>query len=139
MDQVTLQFSKIKNTTVQANDACVSATNSRDYIAIPESGAGWSFNFVSNIYVSNVFMRTHRLGTGATCAPMGGDGCRQINSRYCGGNLNFSQAVCTKNKIGFFSQKVFFLLNKNLNFQTNAHIQICGEEKKLCFGEIFKL
>ncbi len=30
---------------------------------------------------------------GASCAPMGGDGCRQINSRYCGGNLNFAQAV----------------------------------------------
>ena len=61
MDQVTLQFSKIKNTTVQANDACVSATNSRDYISIPESGTGWSFNFVKLKYKNQTYLWKHTV------------------------------------------------------------------------------
>ena len=37
-----------------------------------------------------------RFAAGAVCSPVGGNGCREINARYCGGNLNFSQNVSRK-------------------------------------------
>ncbi len=40
---------------------------------------------------------------GAGCSPMGGNVCRAIHSRYCGGNLHFNEDVRAKIFLGLIN------------------------------------
>ncbi len=67
---------------------------------------------------------------GATCSPMGGNGCRAIHSRYCGGKLHFNQNVSSRTTSKLCLKLIlaapFFLVSK----QAMVNIPICGRWRR---------
>ncbi len=55
----------------------------------------------NNFFFQNDYEAKEHFSQGAGCSPMGGNVCRAIHSRYCGGNLHFNEDVRAKKFLGF--------------------------------------
>ena len=62
---------------------------------------------------------------------MGGNVCRAIHSRYCGGNLHFNEDVRAKFFLGLINDTLDFAFF--LRLQAKTSIPICGKENAQIF------